>query len=671
MVAAVIAVAVVAGAVLAVEWMRPLVLPARQQRPNESQQAANRISPSETKLGEGARPVDGFRQTDPQREGRTVAGDSAEIPAVDNHRSWAEVDDPTKDGWDTEAFSDQANQQLKHIGKLIAGAEGIDPARIASLIAPDFTCAALLPEDLSTVFEDPALKVERGSLVPAAKGSQRNSKPRQLYREANGFVQALRAAASPFRVARDVRFKFKVFRVQLSPQDVSTRQYFAVWGRTETGMVEQHATWVVHWSSDATGKPPRLRSIDVEDFEQVTTRQHGGAMFADCTQSILGNNPSYQSQFLRGYNHWLERIQETRYFTLLGTPGISVGDVNGDGLDDLYVCQETRLPNRLFIHQPDGSARDESEQRTVDWLESSRSALLVDLDNDSDQDLVVAVLGGVAVAENDGQGQFSLRDVVATMEDTMSLSAADYDQDGRLDLYVCVYYENDLLLSDDASVASGLLGVDAGPIYDSQDGGSNRLLRNEISAAGNWQLRDVTREVGLDVGNYGHSFAAVWEDYDNDGDQDLYVANDFGVNNLYRNDQLEDGTRRFVEVSAEAGVQDRAFGMSASWADYNRDGWMDLYVANMYSAAGNRVTFQPRFKSHVEPEIKQRFQYMARGNTLLRNSADGRFVDVSAAAAVMMGRWSWSSIFLDVNNDGWEDLFVTNGFVTNDDTGDL
>jgi len=240
-VAAVVAAAVVAGAVLAVEWMRPLFLPASQQRPNESQQAANRISPSETKLGEGARPVDGIRQTDPQRKGRTVVADSAKIPAVENHRSWAEVDDPTKDGWDTEAFSDQANQQLKYIGQLIAGTEGIDPDRIASLIAPDFACEALLPVELSTVFEDPALKVERGSPVPT--DSERNARPRQLYREAKGFVQTLRAAASPFRVARDVHFKFKVFRVQLSPHDVSTRQSFSVWGRTDTGMVEQHATW--------------------------------------------------------------------------------------------------------------------------------------------------------------------------------------------------------------------------------------------------------------------------------------------------------------------------------------------------------------------------------------------------------------------------------------------
>ncbi len=86
--------------------------------------------------------------------------------------------------------------------------------------------------------------------------------------------------------------------------------------------------------------------------------------------------------------------------------------------------------------------------------------------------------------------------------------------------------------------------------------------------------------------------AASWEDYDQDGDLDLYVANDFGRNNLYRND---DG--QFVDVAAEAGVEDISAGMSVSWGDYNNDGQADLYVGNMFSSAGNRVTYQRQFSS--------------------------------------------------------------------------
>ena len=160
--------------------------------------------------------------------------------------------------------------------------------------------------------------------------------------------------------------------------------------------------------------------------------------------------------------------------------------------------------------------------------------------------------------------------------------------------------------------------------------------------------------------------ASSWEDYDNDGDVDLYVANDFGRNNLYRNDG-----GRFVDVAAMAGAEDISAGMSVSWADYNRDGMMDLYVSNMFSAAGNRVAFQRQFKTNTQQTAREHFQRHARGNTLFENAGDGTFRDQSAAAAVTMGRWAWSSNFVDINNDGWEDLFVANGFMTGADNGDL
>ena len=110
---------------------------------------------------------------------------------------------------------------------------------------------------------------------------------------------------------------------------------------------------------------------------------------------------------------------------------------------------------------------------------------------------------------------------------------------------------------------------------------------------------------------------------------------------------------------------------SVTWSDFDRDGWLDVYVSNMWSAAGNRIAFQPRFKRGAPAEVKQRLQRFARGNTLLRNRGDGTFLDVSAPAGVEMGRWSWCSQFADINNDGWEDLLVANGYITGDDSGDL
>ena len=122
-------------------------------------------------------------------------------------------------------------------------------------------------------------------------------------------------------------------------------------------------------------------------------------------------------------------------------------------------------------------------------------------------------------------------------------------------------------------------------------------------------------------------------------------------------------------VTSAHANRDSASGMSVTLADYDRDGDMDIYVSNMFSAAGGRVTFQDQFKPDT-PDVKSRLQHFARGNTLLRNDGE-RFEDVSDDAAVTMGRWAWSSNFVDLNNDGWEDLLVANGFITNDDTSDL
>jgi hypothetical protein len=151
-----------------------------------------------------------------------------------------------------------------------------------------------------------------------------------------------------------------------------------------------------------------------------------------------------------------------------------------------------------------------------------------------------------------------------------------------------------------------------------------------------------------------------------DGDPDLYVANDFGRNNLYRN---EGGT--FVDVAAEAGVEDISAGMGVTWADADLDGHMDLYVSNMYSSAGGRITYQRRFQKSADESVRASFQRHARGNTFFRNLGDGTFADVSLEAGTTMGRWSWGSLFTDFQNDGLPDLVVPNGFVTGEDPDDL
>ncbi len=563
-----------------------------------------------------------------------------------------ETFDPTSDGWESESFAATAESQLTKVVDLVTQPQGISAERLAEYLAADFTASALRPEELQTVLADESIVIRR-----QAPGSTET--PTGTNHGAQGLAEAIKRLAEPLRDASDIEVHLKIYGIATGPSDATTTADLEVHGRTNEGTIQQNSTWICRWTRP-TGALPRLASIRLEDYEEVVGRANGGTWFVDCTESALAHNRSFHDQVVFGLGHWLERIEHVHGIQIYSRMGLAVGDVNGDGRDDLYLCQPGGLPNRLFIQNADGTATDRSEWAGVDWMDHTSSALVIDLDNDGDQDLALATAAGILIMENDGSGRFHLRARLHADRSAESLSAADYDNDGDLDIYVCVYR------SDPESKREG---ADEQFVYhDANNGGMNRLFRNDIrtSPAADWQLTDVTRQCGLDEANRRWSLAAAWEDYDNDGDQDLYVANDYGRKCLYRNDGGQ-----FVDVAEQAGVVDSGSGMSVSWGDINHDGWMDLYVGNMFSSAGSRIATQAAFRPGSGEATRKLYQRFAKGNSLFQNVDGTRFREISSEAAVQMARWAWSSLLVDINNDGWHDAVVANGFITADDSRDL
>ncbi len=548
-----------------------------------------------------------------------------------------------RDDWQTEALDARVAARLTELVALFERGDRPRPSDLEYLVTRDFHTTDLRPVQLDETLHGglrvlrPAGALSAETRTGAGALSAALGALFEAFPEAGRHAHLKRLSLDPVPDGRVV----STARVELSAHDGDER-------------VQAIARWSLVWRPDPSGNLA-LSDLTLEAYEEL--RAPAAARFVDATRRAFAGDPAFAAQVVPGLDAWRSSLDAGLGVGRLGHHGLALGDVDGDGLEDLFVAQPGGLPNRLYLRGADGGVREVAAAAGVDHLDTTRGVLLVDLDGDADLDLALGLGDSLLLLENrptpEGQPRFGARAELAAASPT-SLSAADYDGDGDLDLYVTCYdspYEG-------ASRPR--------PYHDARNGAPNVLFANGLVEGQPWRFADVTVRSGIDDGNDRFSFAAAWEDYDDDGDPDLYVANDFGRNNLYRND-----AGRFSDVAAEAGVEDVAAGMGVSWGDVDGDGDMDLAVANMFSSAGQRIAFQERFQADAPESERALFQRHSRGNSLFLNRGDGSFEDASLAAGISMGRWAWGQLLVDLDGDGALDLFVPNGFVSGSRADDL
>ncbi len=458
-----------------------------------------------------------------------------------------------------------------------------------------------------------------------------------------------------YRSARSA--SFRVTQIDLSDSGAQAVIAGEIAGFSQRhGPTQDRCIWESEWTRQPAGW-----SVKSVTRRECTHQESGRPLFRDITASALAVNPGLAQQFGRAIGDWAEQLDGSSGIDLYGLNGIAAGDYDGDGWDDIFVCQPGGLPGRLFRNRGDGSFEDVTKAAGLLMLDATSAVLFADYDNDADQDMFFVTAGGILLFDNDGRGHFTRSgrarfEIPSEEQGTMTMPAiADYDRDGLLDLYVCAY-------SRGGNSMANYIHQPA-PYFDANNGPPNHLFRNN----GDGTFSDVTGKTGLAANNSRWSFAAAWSDYNLDGYPDLYVANDFGRNNLYKNN----GNGTFTDEAAQAGVEDIGPGMSAAWGDFDNDGRADLFVSNIWSPAGQRIMRLPEFQPASPPLTREWMRRFARGNSLFRNRGDGTFEEPAARTDVANGGWAWGSDFIDADNDGWEDLLVLNGHITNERAEDL
>ncbi|KEO73237.1 VCBS repeat-containing protein [Anditalea andensis] len=343
--------------------------------------------------------------------------------------------------------------------------------------------------------------------------------------------------------------------------------------------------------------------------------------------------------------------------------GVAVGDLNGDGLDDIYFTGNM-VSNKLYLNKGELQFEDITEAsgtqgRMGPW---TTGVTMVDINGDGLLDIYVCYSGNLPSDKrtnqlfiNQGTNEMGIpqfkeeADGYGLALSSFSTQAIffDYDKDGDLDMFLLNHNTKSLPILDESTTAE---------LLKQEDPAGSQLFRND-----NGKFTDVTQSSGIQNSALSYGLGVGVADVNNDGWPDIYVSNDYTAPDfLYINNG--DGT--FSNISHTALGHISQFSMGSDLADINNDGLIDIFTLDMLPEDNRRqkLLMAPDNYEKFDFMVNMGFHHQYMRNMLHINNGNGTFSEIGQIAGISNTDWSWAPLFADFDNDGWKDLYITNGY---------